>query len=142
MGRGDLSSEERSFFSCVKHLSLKGDLVYLNKYPPFSKLETLSLEGCPFNNSVMQHLLQSDRLQCLEITGPMKYQIEGLSTALFSMLFSRVKRIKVENPTSFFRWVNSTSQIIGLVDVVLSGKFFDPPLIIDNRSFFQQCPDI
>eukprot|EP01040_Poterioochromonas_malhamensis_P016454 gene16454-18669_t len=145
LSQGDLSNDYRSFLSRVKHLSLKGDLDYNNLHlcPAFSALETLSLEDCRLDNSVMQCFLPSTRLQCLHLTTPIKFLIEGSSTkALFSEFFGRIKRITAELGSGFLRWVAKTSQTTGLVDVVLYNRDSYRPVRIKSRTFFQLSPNI
>eukprot|EP01040_Poterioochromonas_malhamensis_P015246 gene15246-17033_t len=69
MVQGNLSNGYRSFLTCVKYLSLLGDLDYhrLHRCPAFSALETLSLESCRLDNSVMQYFLPSTRLHNLHL---------------------------------------------------------------------------
>eukprot|EP01040_Poterioochromonas_malhamensis_P016223 gene16223-18364_t len=141
----NFSNEYLSFLNRVKHLYLKGDLDYhhLHQCPAFSALETLSLEGCRFDNSVMQYFLRSTKLQCLHLTSPIKFRIEGSSTAtLFSEFFGRIKMVKVERAIGFLHWVSLISQTTALVDIVLSAIYPNKSIIEDNRTFFQQCPDI
>ncbi len=142
--QGDLSNEYRTFLSRVNDLMLVGDLDHrLHRCPPFSALETLSLESCQLDNSVMQYFLPSTRLQCLHIIASMKFQVEGLSIPIFSEFFGRrIKRVTAELGSGFLRWVTKTTQTTGLVDVVLYNRDCYRPVRIKSRTFFQLSPNI
>eukprot|EP01040_Poterioochromonas_malhamensis_P011662 gene11662-12727_t len=142
--QGDLSNDYRSFLSRVKGLRFVGDLDYqnLHRCPPFSALETLSLESCRLDNSVMQYFLRSTKLHCLHLIASMKFQVEELSIPLFSEFFGRIKRITAELGSGFLRWVTKTSQTTALVEVVLYNRDSYRPVRIKSRTFFQLSPNI